>query len=661
MGMSQEAEKKLSKSEQDTILQEARDFFTRSLEADSWNRAQALDDLKFVENIDNYQWPVDAQRVRKGRPMLTENRCPQFVRQVVNNIRRNRPGISVVPASSSATTEIADVLEGMTRHVEQRSRADMAYDGAAEAAVKCSIGYWRVTTEWADDGGFDQELAIKPIRNPFTVYDDVDCLMPDRSDRKRCVISERVPRDGFKEKYGVEPTSFSSLRGMGDDIIEWFGEDDVRIAEYWRCVYGKARIYQDPMSGKALTEAEAPEALRKVLKSREVETAAVEMHLMTGDEIIETTQWKGKYIPIICVIGEEADVEGKKFRKSLIRDAKDPQRAINYFASAEVEITSLTPKVPWVGPKGAFQTDALKWANMNIDNYPYVEYDGATPPQRQFPQFFSEGVRECKLAAIESMKAIMGLYDASLGARSNETSGVAIENRAKQGDTSTFHFVDNYTRAIRFGGLVVVDLLPHTYDAERVVRILKADGEAEQAAINSVFGVDITQGTYDVQVSAGSYQTQRQENRESMIGLAKVIPQIGQVAPDLVVKNFDFAEVDELAKRLKATVPPQILGDEQQQIPPEVQQAMQQVQQQQQELAQIGQQVEAERAQIDADKAKVEASKKALDADMKVMVARYEELSAKLELQAFKLNVPMPGAMPDAPDNQVIRPETALQ
>lgn len=230
----------------DAVIEEAREFFRRSLELDSNNRTAAIDDIKFVENIDNYQWTEDARKVRKARPMITENRCPQFVRMVVNNIRRNRPAISVVPASSDATGEIADILEGMCRHVEQRSRADMAYDGGAESAVKCSIGYWRVVTEYADGESFDQELAIRPIRNPLTVYDDPDCVMPDRSDRKGCIVSERVPRKGFKEKYGVEPAAFDQVHGQGDDI-EWFGEEDVRIAEYWRCVYEKVRIYQDPM------------------------------------------------------------------------------------------------------------------------------------------------------------------------------------------------------------------------------------------------------------------------------------------------------------------------------------------------------------------------------------------------------------------------------
>lgn len=651
-------------AEADKILQEARDFYAYSLEQDSWNRNAALDDLKFVENIDNYQWPADAQKVRKGRPMLTENRCPQFTRRVVNNIRRNRPAISVIPASSDATVQIANVLEGMSRHVEQRSRADLSYDGASSSAVKASIGYWRVATEYADDKSFDQELCIKPIRNAFTVYDDPDCVMPDRSDRTKCIVSERIPRKGFKEKYGVEPADFQGNAGTGDDILEWVGQDEVRIAEYWRVITEKIKVYQDPMSGRAMTEADTPEPMRKVLRSREAEKCKVEMHLLTADKIIESTDWPGIYIPIVAVLGEEEDIEGQKFRKSLIRDAKDAQRSINYFASAEVEITSLTPKIPWVGKKGAFTTDATKWGSMNTENWPYVEYDGNEAPNRTFPEFFSQGVREAKLSAIESMKAIMGLYDASLGARSNETSGVAIENRAKEGDNATYHFVDNYIRAIRFGGLIVVDLLPKIYDAARVVRILKPDGESEQAAINQMFvgpngnldQMDIGQGTYDVQVTAGSYQTQREESRESMIQLAKVMPQITQVAPDLIVGQFDFAEVDDLKQRLKATVPPNILGQGQQ-MPVEVQQAMQQIQQQQQQMQQAGAQLQADQQKVEGEKAKLEAEKTSVDAAKQILLAKYGELSAKLELEATKLGLMVPPMMPPGQMEPAIAPQ----
>ena len=649
--------------EAEDIIAEARKFYSYSLEQDSWNRNAGLDDLKFVENIDNYQWPLDAQKIRKGRPMVTENRCPQFVRRVVNNIRRNRPAISVIPASSDATPEVANILEGMSRHVEQRSRADLAYDGGSASAVKSSIGYWRVATEYADDDSFDQELCIKPIRNQFTVYDDPDVCMPDRSDRKKCIVSEKVPREGFKEKYGVEPASFQEIQGTGDDILEWIGQDDVRIAEYWRVVTKKVKIYLDPMSGKALPEAETPEPMRKVLQSREADEQKVEMHLLTANEIIESTDWPGIYIPIVAVLGEEEDIEGKKFRKSLIRDAKDAQRSINYFASAEVEITSLTPKVPWLGPKGAFNSDATKWASMNTENWPFVEFDGSVAPQRQFPEFFSQGVREAKQAAIESMKAIMGLYDASLGARSNETSGVAIENRAKEGDNATYHFVDNYIRAIRFGGLIIVDLLPKIYDAARVVRILKPDGEAEQAAINQIFvgeggqleQMDISRGSYDVMVTAGSYQTQRQESRQDMLALTKVLPQMTQLAPDLIVKQFDFAEVDELTKRMKAGIPPNILGQEG--MPVEVQQAMQAIQEQGQQLQQGQAQLATEQQQIATEKAALEAERTKVDAAKQILIAKYGELSAKLENQATKLGMTIPPMMPDGVLEPAINPE----
>ena len=64
-----------------------------------------------------------------------------------------------------------------------------------------------------------------------------------------------------------------------------------------------------------------------------------------------------------------------------------------------------------------------------------------------------------------------------------------------------------------------------------------------------------------------------------MQAILQAAPQLMQVAGDLLVKNLDWPGADELAERLKKTIPPELQDEEEQQIPPQVQQAMQQMEQ----------------------------------------------------------------------------------
>src|SRR5512144_2530188 len=571
----------------EAILKEARARFKEAVDADSHNRIDALDDLKFAWNYGandkdpGYQWTDAAKKARKGRPMMTENRLPQFVRQIVNSQRQNRPAINVAPASGDASVQVANVIEGMVRHIEQWSKADLAYDNAFEAAVTCGAGYFRVLTEYAGEDGFDQEICIKAIDNSFSVYDDQSFSEPDACDRRYSFVTERVSRKDFEAKYGFEPSSVSGA-GIGDDASLWFGDDDVQVAEYWR-----VRTETDTI------QEEEPEGDKP--RSREVERKIVEQFLMTGDRIIKESEWLGTYIPIIPVFGEVRNIEGKKYRKSLIRDAKELQRMVNYFASATIETTALQPKVPFIGPVGAFDTERNKWDTSNDANHAYIGYDGEVPPQRQPPPAFPAAMREIHMGAIEALKAVMGIYDASLGARSNETSGIAIERRQVQGDNATYHFIDNMVRAIRYAGLVIIDLLPKIYNGQRVVRILAPDGAPQMAAINQVFvdrqsmqpvEYNVTKGRYDVVVKAGpSFQSQREETRVALTEIIKAYPPSATVLGPTLVKHMDFPESDKVAAQLAQT-------GQSQGIPPQLQQQMQKMGKQLQDLTHQTQQQE---------------------------------------------------------------------
>lgn len=565
-------EKELDAKEADEILLEARARFKLANEAERENRKHALDDLKFIAGE---QWPEAARKARGDRPCLTINRMPSFVRQVVNEQRKIRPAIDVIPADSRASKATADVLQGLIRHIERNSRSQVAYDNAFEYAVSCGIGHFRVTTRYCDDEGLDQEISIERIENPFTVYRDPMAKEPDHSDDRFTFITDFVDPDDFEEKYGFRPSKLTEV-GQGDDVPDWFDGDDVRVAEYWRVETEDVTINVtrggQKIEGKLDDEQMAQLAALgdPIVGSRTIQRRSVEQYILTYDRVISVGEWRGKYIPVLTVIGGELNVGGKRILTSLVRDAKEPARIYNYWASAETEIVALQPKAPWIAPEGSFIGHENEWARANTENVAYLEYvaQPGGAPQRQFFPGVPQGIREGRMAAAEDIKAVTGMYDASLGARSNETSGVAIRARAAEGDTATFHYIDNMSRAIEQCGRVIIDLAPSVYDAPRAIRIVGPENQEQLVAINQLFidpatgqeqMYDLSVGKYDVAVKVGpSFESKRQEMTEAMLELSGRAPQLLQMAGDLIIRNMDWPESEKIADRLQKMLPPQL-------------------------------------------------------------------------------------------------------
>jgi hypothetical protein len=575
----------------DDLLLEARRLFDLASEVENENRQDALDDLKFARLGE--QWPDDVIQARKleGRPCLTINRLPAFIRQVVNDARQNKPAIKVHPADDSADPETAEIFNGLIRNIEVTSDADVAFDTALESAVTGGFGYFRINTRYSDEDTFDQDLVIERIANPFSVFGDPYSTAADSSDWDNAFIVETMSKDAFERKYkGSEPVDWSAdgYVGLG---APWIDDDQVMVCEWWTREEVKKQIVQlsngevvDLKVFEANADQFAELGLEVVGEPREVRGHKVIQRCMTGGEILTTIDWPGKYIPIIPVYGDEVNVEGKRFFRSMVRDAKDPQRMFNYWRTASTELVALAPKTPFIGPKGAFVTDFEKWATANTSSHAYIEYDGGTPPQRQPFAGVPAGALQEALNASDDIKAIVGLHDASLGARSNETSGVAIMARQREGDVSTFHFIDNLSRAIRHAGRVLIDLIPKVYSTDRVIRTLGPQEEPETVRIGQEAGemqnqrgeiikiYSLNAGKYDLTVQTGpSFTTRRQEAAAQMQELFRAYPPAAEVIGDLFVKAQDWPMADEIAERLKGLFD-QRFGGQQQGAPQQPQQ-----------------------------------------------------------------------------------------
>lgn len=585
----------------DNVIKLALERWKQAEEGSRETRKKGLEDLKFRAGE---QWPDNVQTARQldARPCLTINRVPQFVRQVTNDARMNRPSIKI-SAVEDSDVETAEIYEGLCRHIQVSSNAEVAYDTAMDYAATMGFGYIRVITEYCDEDSFDQDIKIKRIKNPFMVYFDPFSSEPDGSDAKFAFICTDMLKDEFKKQYpNAKVTGDLMMESEGDTKADWITGETVRVAEYF-CIEEREETLLLLDDGNTMLKAQyekmlnAGQVLPMVVKERKTSVRKVMWRKITSAEVLEEREWAGKYIPIVPVYGEDLDVDGQRELIGMVRYLKDPQRMYNYWSTAQTEAIALSPKAPFVGAEGQFEGYEHQWAAANRENKAFLVYKPTTidnilvpPPQRQQAEPPVQAMVQAIVQASEDMKATTGIYDASLGMRSNETSGRAIQARQAEGDIANFHFIDNLSRSIRHVGVILVDLIPKIYDSARVVRILGEDGESELVKINQIFQdksgqpkqIDMTVGKYDVQVNVGpSYATKRQEAADMMTQLAQAYPQLMQIAGDILVKNMDWPGADDIAKRLKAMLPPQIQDEEEgkPEIPPALMAQMEQAQQ----------------------------------------------------------------------------------
>lgn len=600
VAVSNEAAKEAATKPADTIkfLAAARKRFDRCIEATSVNRAYQLDDVKFAAGSpDNgWQWPVDVLNARMkdpngARPTLTINKLIQHIKLVTNEQRKNKPMGRILPVDDKGDTEVAEVLNGIVRHIEVASHADVAYDTACESQVTMGEGYWRILTDYCDEQSFEQDIRINPIKNAFSVYMDPDSLKRDSVGRlcEYGFVTERMPLARYESEFPKAKSKVDwDTTIEGDDNFAWFDDEGVLIAEYFYVEKKRVKIVQ--WSDGSVTQDDAmPENVGLMpVQERQTEVREVKWCKINGLEVLEESEWAGKFIPIVRVVGNEWDVEGQLVTSGIVRNAKDPQRMVNYWASQDAELNALAPKAPFVGAVGQFEGQEGRWRDANTVNFAYLEYNPVDvngnvlpPPQRQQPPQPAAAIITAKMQAGDDMQSVIGQYNPSLGAEAKEKSGRAIMARQQQADVGTFHYVDNLSRSIGYSTEIILDLIPKIYDTRRVARIIGEDGEPDHATLSVGMGAPVTQetddqgaiqkiydpsmGRYDVVVSVGpSFQTKRLEAAEFLTASAQAAkdPITAQIFSYLSLKSQDWPEADEAADMIKKMLPPQVLESE---------------------------------------------------------------------------------------------------
>jgi hypothetical protein len=630
------------KTEED-YLADLRENYELDLEADADNRKAALEDKKFVAGE---QWDATVLQQRKGLPCLVINTVPQFTAQLVGDFRENRNGIKVLPAESG-DKEIADIRSDLIRSLWTKCRADRTMDSAFESMVQCGDGAFRVAVQYENENVFDQDIAVLPIDDCLSVVWDRLSIDPTGRDASRCFVDDVLPRKEFDKKWpDASPSELSSSEKRTMSTKGWIDTGTVKVTEHWRMIERKRLLglFEDG-SIEIIDKHTAKELESKhgrLMKTRLAPIKYAQMHLVTGYKILAGPyEYKINRLPIIRMSGRTVSIAERRVRYGLVRFMKDAARLRNFWRSVAAEQLGYAPKAQWIAPESAVEgrEEAFRKAHLSRDPLLVYNDDASAPPERVEPPVMQTALLNEAQINTQDMKDVTGIHDASLGIKSNETSGRAIMARQREGDVASLTFYDNGNAAILEAGDVVNQLIPQIYDGTRIVRLIGEDEATKLAKINDPMdptSPDLSKGTYDVAITTGaSYTTRRVEAAEAMMEAIQVYPEMMQIAGDLVVKAQDWPGSEELSQRLQKTIPPQLLSDKEKQEMGDQQPNMQAIMQQAQQAAEQMQQMQAQLEQL---------SKENMTLKLKADMLEIEEFKAETDRMTAYANIAKAGA-----------------
>jgi hypothetical protein len=633
----------LDPTSNDELLRVALERFKQTAEYESAERVSQLEALRFRTGDHS----VAAMRGAGGEaypaPTMTVDRQSAFLKQVVNSYRRAPLSIRVRPKSGGATKQIADVLEGKIREIEQESEAEQAYAVALDQAAGQGTGYIRLVTEWVDDYSFEQTLRILPVYSRFSVYVDPASTHPAGLDMNFCFIVEKITRDTFMSKYRLQPPSSSQWQGTGDDA--WFDGDFVQISDYYYRTWEEVELVQFP-NGTVIPAKDIGD-IDPTWPKRTAQIPTIYCAKLCGSAVLSKSRWLGRYCPLILVEGTRLDVDGQTIRTGIIQQTLTSQLAYDYAFCAEMEALALAPKAPYIAAAEQIAEYKEYWDRANDPYRPYLPYkpiQGIPPPQRQSVEPAIQALTLARQQAAEDMRAVLGMYAPSMGEPGQERSGTAIRSQKIEGDQSTFHFPANLAWSIRAVGLQIVDILPKLYSRPTTLRQVGKDGAVTMTPVNQMDAADeqeqrlLSRGSYDVAVDSGpAYSTQREMAAERLGELGRVLPQeMLPLVADLWVAQLDIPYAEEISARLKTVVPPEALDATKDKNPQTAIAALQnQIQQATQALQAMQQQLQQSQQTEQVATQQLALAEKAI-ADMKV---KLDNKSQELQFDTQKAQI----------------------
>lgn len=561
------------------IFEEARDRQRIWDSAESQNCKRAKEDLLFCEGE---QWPPDRGRTvnEEESPRIVINLTEAMIRRVVNNIKQQRPRGKTHPVGDGADVQTSETLTGIGRHIEVRSTS-VAYDKGAESQVKIGWGYWRVLIEYISAKSFTQDIRIVPIHNTFSVAMDPMAMDPTGSDAGWVVIFIDMKRTEYRRRY---PKAENAQWAPSENVDRegWENEETIRLAEYFRVREIPDTLMEvlglDRTVRTLLESEEEPAEGEQVLRERKTTRRQVEWFRLNGAAVVERAILPGQWIPIIRVEGNATNIDGKVYRKGMVRPLIDPARMVNYGESAKVQRLGLAPKSPWIAAEGQLDGHP-EWETSNREPHAVLVYKPITvtteqgeqvlpPPQRTPPPQIEAGFSELTQAMRTNLLAVAGMpMEPGADTEGTVVSGRAIQRRDKLSDQSHFQYYDNLTLSIQQTWRILLEYIRACYTDQEARRAIGEDGTPKMVDINKPIqedGVtrilnDLSVGDFDVTMDTGpGYETRREEGAEALLQLLQSPPLaqlIAQHGADLVFRAIDHPYMQELADRLQALTP----------------------------------------------------------------------------------------------------------
>jgi hypothetical protein len=550
-----------------------------------------------------------ASRSQAGQemPTLVIPRQEAYIQQVLNSYRKNPLGMRVRAKSGGASKEVADVLEGALRNTEQESRADIAYTTAFSAALGQGEGFFRLVTEYEAWDSFQQCIRIQPVFSRFQVYADPASTDPAGLDMAWCFVVTRMSHDDFCARYEVQPADVALWQGYGD--TDWVSRDEVAVADYYYKTWDTITIVQFP-DGTVVEKVPELGDLDPTWPTRTTRRVTVHCVELCGYAVLQKKRWPGQYIPVIRVEGQRLDIDNRARRTGMVQASADSAFAYDVYASQEMAAILLAPKAPYILYAEQIAGYEGHWNQANDGHMPYLPVKAVSvggqllpPPQRQVVEPAIQAVTLARQGAAADLQASLGMFDASLGAPSNEVSGKAIDARKVEGEATNYSYAANLAWSIRACGIQILDLLPKLYSGPTDLRQIGPDGAVSMTPVNQPRrdnqgqeqpALMLGKGTYDVVVSSGpAFETQRMQVADQLGTMLAAVPQIAPYALDYWAGALDFPGSQDLADRLRTLVPPEALQASESNRPEQhaamlqsqLQQATQQLQMLQQQLA----------------------------------------------------------------------------
>lgn len=618
------------------LIVQARERFRVAKEASVDQRRDFKESMRMTFG-EQWDTATKTARVKAGRPALSFPVLHTYVQRITNQARKERPQPKVNAVGEGASQQVADVYEGLFRHVHTASNADVAYDGAVETAAAGGWGFYEFTTEYVDDESFDQEPRIRRVLDPLSVFFDPHAMEPDYSDAKYYFKRRRMTKEDFKLEFDEEPESDWDDEDARQD---WTDGEDVFVAEYCY-VEGKVRdlwlMADGTKAFKEVIESEGRHVGQKPTQSRKIVEKVIRKCILDGSRVLERTTWLGKWLPMVPVLGKEVVVEEKRRLFSAVHFSLDSQKLINATGSGIAEQLQLASRAPWVGAKGSMKDK--RWDD-NSQNFSKLEYepfneDGMPlpPPQRNAYEAPIQALTQAKMVYTDDIRKSIGYVDGLVNPSQSDLSGIAVKRRDAQSDLANFHFEDNLVRSQWHGGRILLDLLQKYIDTPRAMRILAPDGTVSMQAITMAMDggivpmvqgyedkphVRMDVGKYDVTISTGpGYASRLESEIDVLLKSFAADPQLWGIAGDLLFKAMGYPDLE---ARLRMALPPQIqeaLANKEANISPEAQAKIMQMAQQNQALQQQMQQLVAA-----LQKLMMEREAKIIDNQAKVLVTQ---------------------------------------